>query len=111
MKKIADITRLKSWKKLQELGFKKVKFTFQGLAYTIGAELTLKKPNGFNFEITLKHWNHSENYKGLDIRFNDHTYHKHCRYSLKPHQATKELKILIEKIEKTNFFTENLNTI
>jgi hypothetical protein len=40
MKKLADITALKSWPKLQKLGFKKIKFTFQGLAYSYGAEKT-----------------------------------------------------------------------
>lgn len=39
MKKIQDITSLKVWKTLKKLGFIKIKFTFQGLAYGYGAEL------------------------------------------------------------------------
>ena len=38
MKKLADITTLSSWPKLQKLGFKKIKYRFQGLAYCYGAE-------------------------------------------------------------------------
>jgi hypothetical protein len=38
MKKVSDITKLKAWKSLQRMGFKKIKFTFQGLAYGYGAE-------------------------------------------------------------------------
>ena len=38
MKKLDDITILKVWTKLKKMGFKKIKFTFQGLAYGYGAE-------------------------------------------------------------------------
>jgi len=109
MRKTNDVTRLRSWKKLKSLGFRKVRFITQGVVYSIGA--SYRKKEGSPLEITIKHYKYGETVKGLDIRFSDHIYSKDCRYDLKQKEIHKELLALIHKIEATEHFTNNLTIL
>jgi len=112
MVKTHDVTKLKAWPKLKELGFKRIKFTFQGLAYSYGAEAVFKTSERNSVVITLSYWNSRfKDMGGLDIRFQDHTWGKSCRYSISGKKLTKELELLIWKIEHSEKFTKNLHEI